>query len=255
MNIGFLDIETSYIKSATWGLHKQDIGLNQILKDWEIISFSFKFKGDDKIYYRDQRKNKEVKLDKKLLKELWDLLDKADLIVTQNGISFDIKRINAKFVEAGFPPPSSFKNSDTLRTSKKAFSFTSHKLEYMAKKLGLKNTKSSHTKFPGMSLWIECCENNNQSAWSEMQKYNVRDILALEELYTKFIPWDTSVSFNPNTYHNDLKHVCHCGSEEYKRNGYAYTATGKFDRFKCKNCGKEHRGRKNLLDKVKRDTL
>lgn len=251
----FLDIETSPIKANVWGLFKQDIGLNQIVKDWEIISYSAKFKGEKKVYYRDQRKNKEVKLDLEILKELWILLDRADAVVTQNGISFDEKKIRAKFIEANMQPPSSFKSLDTLRISRKVCAFTSHKLEYMAKKLDLKHKKSAHGKFPGMTLWNECCEKNNPEGWREMERYNKLDILALEDLYTRLIPWNTSSAFNPNVYHDNLKHVCLCGSSNFKRNGYAYTSVGKFERYKCKDCGKEARSRYNLLSQEKRATV
>ena len=79
------------------------------------------------------------------------------------------------------------------------------------------------------------------------------DVLALEELYTHLIPWAKSINFNLYTDSEEI--VCTCGSKEFRHKGYAYTEVGKFKRYKCKHCGKETRGRKNLFSKEKKDSL
>jgi hypothetical protein len=94
---------------------------------------------------------------------------------------------------------------------------------------------------------------NNLLAWKEMEVYNKYDVLALEELYHILAPWDTTINWN--VYHNNEENVCQCGSKEFKENGYRYTKTGKFKRFKCKSCGSELQSRKNVLDKSKRDKM
>lgn len=248
----FIDIETSPLITYTWGLHDQNIGLNQITKDWEILSYAAKYRGEKEVYYRDQRDNKTIKNDKKLLKEIWKLLDNSDIVVTQNGISFDHKRINAKFIEAGMKPPSSYKTVDTLKIARKYFGFTSNKLEYMTKMLCTQFKKSSHKKFPGMKLWDECMKGNPE-AWREMESYNKMDILSLEELFEKLSPWDNS--YNPNLYTNHELNMCKCGSIQFKRNGYHFTSTGKYQRYKCLKCGSETRDRKNLFSKEKLKSL
>ena len=107
-------------------------------------------------------------------------------------------------------------------------------------------------KFPGKSLWIECA-NGNKEAWDEMAKYNKQDIIALKGLYDRLQAWDNSINFN--LYHDSDETICNCGSTEFKRNGYAYTSSGKYPRFKCKQCGHETRGKDNLLTKEKRKSL
>ena len=88
----FFDIETAPILAYSWGIWDQNIGLNQIKEDWFILSWSAKWLGDDKIMYMDQRNARRVNNDKKLLKAVWKLLDDADIVVTQNGKSFDQKK-------------------------------------------------------------------------------------------------------------------------------------------------------------------
>jgi len=245
------DIETAPIISHVWGLWKNNVGLNQIERDWHILSWSAKWLNDDKIYYEDQRNAKNIEDDKKILEGIWKMIDEADIIVTQNGKKFDEKRLNARFIINGFQPPSSYKHIDTLEIAKRKFGFTSNRLEYMTSKLCNNYKKSKHKKFPGHELWSECMKGNLE-AWEEMRTYNEIDVLSLEELFTKLSPWSDEVNFN--LYHDELISACKCGGN-YKKNGYVYTQKSKFQRYKCVDCGSQVRDSQNLFDKDKRKSL
>lgn len=252
IKILIIDIETSPIITYSWGLHDQNISLDQMIEDWHILSYSAKFLGEDKIYYSDQRNEKDIRNDKRLVKEIWKLLDSADIVVGQNSRGFDVKKINSRMILHGMQPPSSFRQIDTMLLAKKHFGFTSNKLAYLSEKLCTRYKKSKHKKFPGLELWKECLKGNKE-AWKEMQHYNQIDILSTEELYTKLIPWDNSVNFN--VYYDSEDSVCTCGSRDFKRNGFAYTSAGKYQRFKCTECGSELRGKTNELSQSKRKSL
>lgn len=245
------DIETSPILAWVWDLWDQNIALNQIEKDWEVLSWSAKWLGDSpkKIMYQDRRKAKN---DKELLKGIHSLLNEADIVVTQNGKRFDSKKLNARFILNGMKPPSNYKHIDTCEIAKNKFGFTSNKLEYLSDKLCKKYKKSKHKKFPGMELWTQCLAGNKE-AWNEMESYNKFDILSLEELYTVISPWDNKINFN--LYRLDDEIICNCGSDNFQKRGYAYTTTGKFQRFQCIDCGSWSRGSENLLTKDKRKSL
>lgn len=249
----FLDIETSPILANVWSIWEQNVGLNQIQRDWFILSWAAKWEHEDKMMYQDQRKARNIEDDSKLLKGIWNLLDECDIVVTQNGKAFDIKKLNARFVLNGMKPPSSFKHIDTKQIASQNFGFTSNKLEYLSNKLNKKYKKLNHGKFGGMVLWTECLKGNLQ-AWKEMEKYNKYDVLSLQELYNTLLPWAKNTP-NFNVYHNEYHHICPCGSKDLKRYGFAFTATGKFQRFVCKACGRESRDSKNMLEKEKRDSL
>lgn len=246
------DIETSPILGYVWQLWDQNVGLNQIETDWFILSWGAKWLGSDEIMYMDQRHANNVEDDRRILKGIWKLLDEADIVITQNGKKFDQKKLNARFILNGMKPPSSYKHIDTLQLAKKHFGFTSNKLEYMADKINKKYKKLKHETFSGFELWKHCLA-GNQKAWKEMERYNKHDVLSLEELYTKLIPWDSTINFN--MYNPDISFKCRCGSEEFKRNGYFYSASGKYQRFSCKSCGAETRDKKNKFDKDKRESL
>lgn len=249
------DIETSPMLGYIWALWDQNIALNQIKADWHILSYAAKWLGDppSKIMYKDQRHAKDVSNDKELLKGIWQLLDDCDVVITQNGKAFDVKKLNARFLEHGFQPPTSYKHIDTKLIASKNFKFTSNKLEYMTHKFNKKYKKlTKRKKFSGFELWTECLAGNLE-AWKEMEKYNKYDVLSLEELYHILAPWDSTVNFN--LYTDDESYKCNCGSTEFRHKGYHYTNVGKFKRYKCVSCGKESRGRTNLFSKEKKESL
>jgi hypothetical protein len=248
------DVETAPIVAYVWSLWDQNVGLNQIEKDWHLLSWSAKWLGDpeDKVMYQDQRGRRNKEDDKELLKGIWKLLDEADIVIGQNSKSFDHKKLNARFIMNGMKPPSSYRHIDTKILAKRHFGFTSNRLEYMTDKLCTKYKKQKHAKFFGFYLWLECMK-DNMEAWEEMEMYNKYDVLSLEELYYKLIPWDNSINFN--VYSECVDTVCTCGNEEFKHSGFYYTNTSKFDKYQCTKCGSEVRGRVNLLSKEKRKSL
>lgn len=248
------DIETSPILAYVWGLWENNVSLNQIHTDWHVLSWAAKWLDEpaNKVMYRDQRNAKSIEDDSAILKELWKLLDEADIVITQNGRAFDQKKLNARFILNGFQPPSTFKHIDTKLLAQKHFGFTSKKLEYMTDKLCTKYKKLKHKKYAGFDLWKECLA-GNVDAWNEMARYNKYDVLSLEELYRKLVPWDSSINFS--LYSDSEERVCKCGGKEFHRRGHVYTAVGKYQCYRCKKCGAETRDRENLFSKEKRASL
>ena len=210
VKILLLDIETSFMVTRVWGLRHNDfIPPSRILKDWHLLACAAKWLDSDEVMYMDQRNEPDIENDKKILEWIWNLIDEADLIITQNGKKFDEKKLNARFVIQGFQPPSSYKHQDTKQIASRNFAFSSNSLEYLTDKLCTKYKKLKHKKFPGDDLWKECIAGNPE-AWEEMETYNKHDVLALEELYKKLRAWDSS--FNPNLYHDESGTVCTCWS-------------------------------------------
>jgi uncharacterized protein YprB with RNaseH-like and TPR domain len=248
----FVDIETAPCLAYVWGLYDQNPGLDMLKEDWHLLSFCAKWQGDKSIIYMDQSNAKNVEDDNKLVKALWNLLDEAEIVVGQNVKKFDIKKINARFLAHGLPPPSGYRVIDTLAISKKNFALTSNKLAYLTKKFNKKHVKLAHKKFGGFSLWAECLKGNKE-AWKEMKLYNIADVTSLEELYNTLAVWDNTINFD--VYHDDLDHICSCGSKNFHLNGYRYTNMGKYRRYKCTSCGKERQSKVNELSKEKRKSM
>lgn len=233
------DVETCPIIAHVWSLWENNVGLNQIVSDWHILSWAAKWyeAPPSEVMYMDQQGIQPIENDKKLLRGIWKLLDEADIVITQNGKHFDQKKLNARFILSGMKPPSPYRHIDTKQIASRHFGFTSNKLEYMTDKINKKYKKLQHAKFPGHALWTACLA-NNPKAWAEMKKYNIHDVLATEELYTHMLPWENTVHFNVYTG-KDME--CNCGSTSLAKNGHAYTNTGKYQRYKCSACGSNYR--------------
>jgi hypothetical protein len=244
----FYDIESAPILADVWGLWDNNVSLNQIRRDWTILSWSAKWLDSKVVMYADVSKQKDLHDDRRILKKIWRLLDEADIVVTQNGKKFDQKKLYARFIIHGMPPPSQARHIDTCQLAKSRFGFTSNKLEYLSEKLNKRYKKLKHDKFPGHELWTQCLA-RNPKAWAEMEKYNQYDVLALEELYKVMLPWETTVNFAV------FNMKCSCGGKQFIKNGLRYTNSGIYQKLKCIKCGKSHRKPKNELDVETRKTL
>lgn len=247
-----IDIETAPIEAYTWGIWDVNVGLDQIKTEWGILSYAAKWLDKKPVIYADTggRGKRKVRDDKALMKELWKLLDQADIVVAQNGQRFDVKKINARLIMHDFKPYSPIRVVDTLLVAKKHFGFTSNKLAWMSKYL-TDAKKSEHKKFPGFELWTECLA-DNPKAWAEMAKYNKLDVIATEQLYIKQRPW---IKGHPNmaSYTPSHEHACtNCGSTNVTKNGFAILQQGKYQRFICGDCGTWSRGKQNMINVTNR---
>lgn len=244
-----LDIETAPITAYTWGLFKQNIGLNQIKTDWHLLAWAAKWVGEDKCYYADNRSKKDITDDKDLVKGLIKLLNAADIVVTQNGEQFDLKKINARAVIHRLPPVKPVASTDILKEGRKVFSFTSHKLEYVADKINKKYKKLKHQKYPGFELWAAVLKGDKQ-AWKEMEVYTIHDVLSTEEVYTTIQGWIATQAIS--SFNDEATMQCRCGSTKLVKQGFAYTPAGKYQIYQCQKCGKWPRSPINLLSAEKR---
>lgn len=243
-----LDIETSPMEAYVWGVFDQNIGINQIKEDSYIIAWAAKWLDSKEMIYADSRSSKDLSKNKAMIKQIWKLMDEAHIVVGQNSKRFDVKRLNAEFLRHDLDPPSSYRQMDTLTMSKKNFAFPSFKLEYMTSRFCAKHKKSSHKEFSGFELWRECLA-GNKKAWQQMEDYNKKDVLSTEEYFNKIKKWDNSINFS--VYSDSEDNICKCGSKEFKKNGFKFSNSGKYQRLKCIKCSSELRDKKNLLSKEK----
>jgi len=180
MKILMLDIETTPLQVYTWGLWDQNIGINQIIKPTEMMCFGAKWQGKKKVTFKSvHHDGKEA-----MLKELHSMMEEADVLIGWNSASFDHKHIKREFLENGMTPPSVVKDLDLMSIVKANFRFPSNKLDYVAQALGV----GSKVKHSGFDLWIGCMA-GKESSWREMKKYQIQDVVLLEELYQVLLPW------------------------------------------------------------------
>lgn len=220
------DIESGPLQIFSWGLW--EVNSLGVVKDWELLSFSYKTLGEKKVTCISRNQFKD-KTDKTLTKELWKVLDGADITIAHNGISFDKKKSAAKFLEHGLTPPSPSNMIDTLRVARKNFKLSSNKLNDLAKLLGV--GEKEHT--GGFSLWVNCLAGVRE-AWRTMRRYNKQDVLLLERVYLKLLPW---IDNHPRS--SDHPGACpNCSGTKFQSRGTVVTRTGEYKRFLCKTCGR-----------------
>ena len=237
MKILLIDIETTPNLAHVWGLWQQNVGLNQLLESTEMMCFAAKFIGDKRTqFYSTFWDGKEA-----MVQKAWDLLNEADVVVGWNSRSFDEKHLNREFLQAGLTPPSPYRSLDLMLAVKKKFRLPSNKLQYVSTMLGLAG-KVQHS---GHQLWIQCMA-GIEKAWREMRKYNKQDVDLLEDVYWAILPW---IDGHPTVglYDGTEEDSCpNCGGTDLKREGYAYTQLGAFQRFVCRGCGKWSRSGKRV---------
>lgn len=230
-NIIFLDVETAPSLGWVWGKWEQNV--IDFKENGYLLSYSLKRPGNNRVATKGlidfpdvyaTRKDDDSALMVSLLKEL----DDADIVIAHNGDKFDLPTINTRFVTLGLRPPSPYQTVDTLKIARNRFEFKSNKLDDLCRDLGI-GRKLAHT---GAHLWLSCMQ-GDEKAWRLMKRYNRHDVLLLEELYYRFLPW---VNVHPNVNKGGSGCI-RCGSDNVKHDGYKYTNLRKKDRIHCLNCG------------------
>lgn len=231
-----LDIETSPIKGYVWGMYEQNV--LKVIEQSKIIAVAWKELNDKKVSIRalpDYVGYKPNVLDdKKLCKEVWQVLDEADVVVAHNGDQFDLKKLNTRFADHEFGAPSAYKSIDTRKVAKKHFRFDSNSLNELSIYLfgGHKINNG------GFGLW-DACMKGDMDAWKRMKDYNVHDVELLEKVYLRLRPFmDNHPNMNIVAGHVHNEHSCPvCLSKHVTRRGYSITRAGKYQRFQCNDCG------------------
>lgn len=239
MKILLFDIETSPNVGYTWGKYDQNV--IDFQQQWQLLTFAYKWL-DEKTVHVVTRKDFKDKTDRSIAKALHAVLSQADIVVAHNGDQFDNKKARAKFVEHGLGPTSPYRMIDTKKVAKRHFSFTSNKLDDLGKLLGVgRKVRIAE----GFDLWLGCMA-GNAASFATMARYNKQDVLLLERVYKKLLPWDNKHPHSTEHAHNCPK----CGGLLQKR-GIARTTTSEYQRFQCTKCGGWSRDRKALLNKKK----
>ena len=224
-----VDIETKPHLVYKWDLFdRQIVPIDMIAEPGGMICFAANFFGvnwtGEPVFYSVFHDGYET-----MLRQLWDLLNEADATVTYNGDHFDDQKIKREFISFGYRPPAPYKRVDLYKTVKKRFGFPSGKLNYVCQELGI-GAKYAHE---GFGLWRRCMA-GDIDAWAEMREYNIKDVVLTEQLYRFMVPWNTDL---PSWGAETGQDCCPaCGSDDLRREGHAYTRTGRYQRYVCRAC-------------------
>jgi len=224
------DIETSPNLAYVWGKYDQNVIAYE--EEWEILSVAWKWLGQKRIHCVTQKDNSELGL----CSWIWELFDTADVVIAHNGDKFDQKKVKARMLIHGLKPPSPFASVDTLKIARKHFKFNSNKLDDLGRQLGV----GRKLKHPGFDLWLGCMKGDAKS-WSMMEKYNKQDVVLLEKVYKKLLPW---IDNHPSMALLQDREGCpSCGSKQVQKRGKLVTHKSVFQRYQCQKCGGWFKGR------------
>lgn len=228
----FLDIETAPMLVTSFSLWPDSLPHGGIFQDWYIICACWKWQGNKTIYSESAS---EPTNDKNILVSMSVAISQADIIVGHNVKRFDMKKLNARLIFHGLPPLPTVPIVDTLTEVKKIASFTSNKLDYLGQHL-LREGKI-HT---NQSLWYACMR-NEVKAVQEMVRYCKKDVIVLENVYNKLLPYFKT---HPHigVLSDGVKTDCpKCGSIKVVKNKVSVLASGsKSQQYKCNSCGSHH---------------
>ena len=219
----FIDIETSPIIGYTWGLYEQNV--IERIKTFTILSVAYKWFNE-----RTQVLACDSMTEKELLKKTQMLLSAADIVIAHNGDSFDIKKLNARFIINKIPLPSPYRTIDTKKAAKAIGAFDSNSLN----NLGIDLDEGEKIKHRGFDMWLGCMA-GIQKDWNYMKRYNKRDVDLLKKVYLRLRP---SIKNHPSlaAYLSD-KSCPKCGSNRIQERGIMVTQTMHYQRYQCQNCG------------------
>lgn len=235
------DIETSPMVTYSWSNSPKFLPEHMIIKDWYVINWAAKWLFDDKMMTGVVTPEESIQRDdERIVKDLWKLLDEADIVIAHFGDAFDIKMMNGRFLKHGLNMPMSYNSIDTKKVSSRKMRLPSHSLNYVSRYLGLE--QKNPTDF---SLW-ERCMAGESSALKEMDDYCQQDVKVLEDVYLKLRPFiqpHPQMGFNIEA---DAKICPTCGHDDLEKQGVYQTTVNQYDGFRCKKCGSITRSRKAL---------
>lgn len=237
-----LDIETVPGEYYAFDPKVDYLSPDKQIKDWSIVCWGAKWLFEDEIM--GERVTKEeafYRKDTSILAPIWRLMSEAHIIVTQNGINFDHKKLNSRFIESHLKPPARSLRVDTLKVAKETFGWSYNRLDELGQKLGI--GKKIDMSFVD---WKKCLTNDESAdeALDHMLSYCKRDIAPLlEDVYLAMLPYmENHPNLNVYTEHDsDVCPRCESSNISWNEKPYA-TPQGLWESFRCQACGATGRG-------------
>lgn len=243
-NVLVFDIETLPGVGYFWNRWNANISEDHIIKSWCVLGWSAKWLFEDKVHSSFLTPEEvAIRDDKRIMKNLWGMLDEADIVIAHNGVKFDMRAVTGRFFLHDMSPHSSVKMIDILRHLRGKMKLESNKLDSVAQALGLKGKIKTN-----FDLWRDC-DNGDVDALHKMELYCEQDVRVLEDVYFALRPY---IRPHPNMglHINDGTHHCPtCGSENISSTGNDYlTPANAYEEYRCADCGSLSRSRNSSID-------
>jgi DNA polymerase elongation subunit (family B) len=220
-----LDIETSPHLAYTYDLFDARITPDKIVTPSRVLCWAGKWLGESKVHFYSEYHNDPGEM----IQAAWTFLNEADVLITYNGVRFDVPHLMRSFIEEGMPPPSPWIDLDLYLVNRRRYKWASNRLGYITEQLELPTKLQSGV----AQLWKKVLEEDDR-AWQKFKKYNCQDVVITELLYRTMAPWIKHPHIGLWT--GDQSTCPACGSTQLTPTGLTYTRTGAWMKSVCE-CG------------------
>jgi len=176
------DIETSRGVFKAFWTGKQYLGYKSMIKEPSIISISWKYIGQPKVY--DLNWDLDTHSDRDMVKKFLKHYNSCDMVIGQNNDNFDNRWVQARAMKYNFDFNTHIKSFDIMKMNKKLFRIPSYSMDYVTKFIDV-TFKQSHE---GILMWnmIEDGTKKEQKEYiKKMIDYNKGDIISTEDIYLR----------------------------------------------------------------------
>ena len=215
-----------------------------------MLMYAYQWHGQEEIHCRTLLDTPETgdlppeKRDRQLVKELGDLLDKADIIVAHYGSKFDCRFLQTRLLMHGFPISDIrwAKIFDPCITARKQLKFQSNRMANIAEALGVEAQKSSIPK----NIWYRSHTFDGHwftDAIDLMKTYCIQDVKVLYQISQAMRPLCRHLPAYRlmSQIDADIRICRDCGGELTYR-GLYHTKSNSYQNFRCVSCGAWQRG-------------
>ena len=226
-NVLVIDVETSPHLAFSFSTWNTNISPDMIVEPSRILCFAANWFPARRV---DVFSEWDADGHQGMVQVLWDLLDRADIVVGYNSNGFDLKHINRELILAGLNPPSPYQTVDLLKTVRARFKFPSNRLGQIGQSLEI----GSKLDTGGWALWQGVLD-GDEKARRKFLKYCKQDVRLTADLLFALGPWIKNVP-HAGLWTGDMAACYSCGSTELMPDGVAYTKTSRYVRLVCA-CG------------------
>ena len=174
------------------------------------------------------------------MRAVWDVFDRADLIIGHNADRFDARHLMGGWAEMGLPAPSPYKVVDTLKIARGTFAYESNTLDALNKRLGI----DSKTDRYDVKI-ARAAVSGDREAQAVLESYNRGDIIASEALFDRLRPYAKGIP-HLGMWTDDEMACPSCGHTMTATGKTVHANVQKYEHLHCPNCGAHARGTTTL---------
>lgn len=229
-----IDIERFPFLAAGYDLRAKYTPWTSIVQPSRECCFAAKWLDSDEVVFHGEYDFAKGKLTKpartKMLREMWGLLDAADIVVTYNGVNFDQPHMTTEFTLAGMTEPRPFKSVDLYKVVRSRLRLESNSLAYALNRFGL----PAKMDMGGMGTMLAAMRGDVE-AWTHLRDYNGQDVISTEALYLRLQGHNPSHPMMGSEL--DELRCNQCGHVDFEPAGWNRAQVLERAQYRCKSCG------------------